>query len=195
MAEEKSGSLEYTPTWVVAFICFIIVLLSLLAERGLHHLGKVYITLSLSVKIFQVFSKLSSFFVFPSVWSVDGKMPCSRPCRNLKKVPSSFSAISNMLRLFDFNHTWLSDKVDVFTELMLLGFISLLLTVSQTSIRHICVPAALVNNMFPCKKQLEKHRAPESAHSLINARHLLATGESLDSCAAKAIFFLFPENS
>lgn len=45
MAEEEN-SLEYTPTWVVAFICFIIVLLSLLAERGLHHLGKVriYIT-------------------------------------------------------------------------------------------------------------------------------------------------------
>jgi len=41
MAEARSGSLEYTPTWVVAFICFIIVLLSLLAERGLHHLGKV----------------------------------------------------------------------------------------------------------------------------------------------------------
>ncbi|PWA82787.1 seven transmembrane MLO family protein [Artemisia annua] len=41
MAEAaQSRSLEYTPTWIVAVICSIIVLISLIAERGLHHLGK-----------------------------------------------------------------------------------------------------------------------------------------------------------
>ncbi|PWA35418.1 MLO-like protein 13 [Artemisia annua] len=41
MAEDaQSGSLEYTPTWIVAVICFIIGLISLIAERGLHRLGK-----------------------------------------------------------------------------------------------------------------------------------------------------------
>lgn len=40
--EELNSSLEYTPTWVVAGVCFVIVLLSLCAERGLHKLGKVY---------------------------------------------------------------------------------------------------------------------------------------------------------
>lgn len=39
--EELNNSLEYTPTWVVAGVCFVIVLLSLCAERGLHKLGKV----------------------------------------------------------------------------------------------------------------------------------------------------------
>ncbi|CAH8314318.1 unnamed protein product [Eruca vesicaria subsp. sativa] len=124
MAEERS--LEYTPTWVVAFICFIIVLLSLLAERGLHHLGK---------------------------------------CLKRRRQDALFEALQKLKE-----------------ELMLLGFISLMLTVSQAAIRHICVPRALVSSMFPCKKPLEKHHAPESSHTL---RHLLSTGASPDQCAAK----------
>ncbi|VVA97928.1 unnamed protein product [Arabis nemorensis] len=125
MAEETS--LEYTPTWVVAFICFIIVLLSLLAERGLHHLGK---------------------------------------CLKRRRQDALFEALQKLKE-----------------ELMLLGFISLMLTVSQTAIRQICVPPALVNNMFPCKK---KHHAPESSHSVtINARHLLSTEGSPHHCSAK----------
>ncbi|KAL0738895.1 hypothetical protein Bca4012_015105 [Brassica carinata] len=128
MAEERS--LEYTPTWVVAFICFIIVLLSLLAERGLHHLGK---------------------------------------CLKRRRQDALFEALQKLKE-----------------ELMLLGFISLMLTVTQAAIRHICVPPGLVSNMFPCKKPLETHHAPESSHTLsISARHLLSTGASPDHCAAK----------
>lgn len=41
MAEEESDDLEFTPTWVVALVCLVIVLISLAAERGLHYLGKV----------------------------------------------------------------------------------------------------------------------------------------------------------
>ncbi|KMT07817.1 hypothetical protein BVRB_6g146290 isoform B [Beta vulgaris subsp. vulgaris] len=40
MAEEESDDLEFTPTWVVALVCLVIVLISLAAERGLHYLGK-----------------------------------------------------------------------------------------------------------------------------------------------------------
>ncbi|CAH2078093.1 unnamed protein product [Thlaspi arvense] len=124
--EMAEGSLEYTPTWVVAFICFIIVLLSLLAERGLHHLGK---------------------------------------CLKRRRQDALFEALQKLKE-----------------ELMLLGFISLMLTVSQAAIRHICVPEALVSNMFPCKKPLESHHAPQSSHSLIiNTRHLLSTGPSPDN--------------
>ncbi|EOA16527.1 hypothetical protein CARUB_v10004686mg [Capsella rubella] len=126
----ESGSLEYTPTWVVAFICFIIVLLSLLAERGLHHLGK---------------------------------------CLKRRQQDALFEALQKLKE-----------------ELMLLGFISLMLTVSQAAVRNICVPPALVNNMFPCKKPLEEYHAPQSSHSvIINARHLLSTGESPNHCLAK----------
>lgn len=39
--ESESTALEFTPTWIVAGVCSLIVLLSLLAERGLHYLGKV----------------------------------------------------------------------------------------------------------------------------------------------------------
>jgi hypothetical protein len=39
--ETEATALEFTPTWIVAGVCSLIVLLSLLAERGLHYLGKV----------------------------------------------------------------------------------------------------------------------------------------------------------
>ena len=41
MANGEPRSLEYTPTWVVTVVCFIIVLISFGAERGLRILGKV----------------------------------------------------------------------------------------------------------------------------------------------------------
>jgi mlo protein len=42
MAEaEEAAALPFTPTWIVAAVCSIIVVISLAAERGLHHLGKV----------------------------------------------------------------------------------------------------------------------------------------------------------
>ncbi len=40
MAEEER-SLEQTPTWAVATVATVFVLVSLLLERGLHRLGKV----------------------------------------------------------------------------------------------------------------------------------------------------------
>lgn len=39
--EGEGVNLEYTPTWVVALVCTVIVGLSLLAERVLHYAGKV----------------------------------------------------------------------------------------------------------------------------------------------------------
>jgi mlo protein len=36
----EDASLEHTPTWVVAAVCFTIVSVSLAAERFLHYLGK-----------------------------------------------------------------------------------------------------------------------------------------------------------
>lgn len=115
-------------------------------------------------------------------------MPCLRPCRNLKKVSSSFQFFKH--ESVDWLHLNMTKIVCPEAELMLLGFISLLLTVSQTAIRHICVPPALVSNMFPCKKPLEEeHHAPETSHSLVfNTRHLLSTGASPDHCTTKVIF-------
>lgn len=49
MAEELD-SLEYTPTWIVALVCSIIVIISLVAERLLHRLGKVSKLYFVSIK-------------------------------------------------------------------------------------------------------------------------------------------------
>lgn len=38
---EDEGTLEFTPTWVVAAVCTVIVAISLAAERLLHFTGKV----------------------------------------------------------------------------------------------------------------------------------------------------------
>ena len=51
-AEDEPQSLEYTPTWIVASVCSVIVLVSFAAERGLHHLGKVRIQFFLFVFLF-----------------------------------------------------------------------------------------------------------------------------------------------
>jgi hypothetical protein len=37
----KEATLAFTPTWVVAIVCLVIVSISLAAERSLHYLGKV----------------------------------------------------------------------------------------------------------------------------------------------------------
>ncbi|GER29272.1 MLO-like protein [Striga asiatica] len=43
MAGGESGRpFWYTPTWVIAIVCFIIVFISLIAERALHNLGKCF---------------------------------------------------------------------------------------------------------------------------------------------------------
>ena len=41
MAEAEEAALQFTPTWIVAAVCSLIVVISLAAERCLHYLGKV----------------------------------------------------------------------------------------------------------------------------------------------------------
>ncbi|XP_075073660.1 MLO-like protein 13 isoform X2 [Nicotiana tabacum] len=122
MAEEKSQELEYTPTWVVAVVCFVIVLVSLLAERGLHRLGK--------------------FF-------------------RDKKQDALFEALQKLKE-----------------ELMLLGFISLLLTVFQERISKICIPANISIIMLPCTL---KESVTSNNLTATTGRHLLAGG-GVDHC-------------
>ncbi|KAF4377102.1 hypothetical protein F8388_017506 [Cannabis sativa] len=114
MAEEEqlSNSLEFTPTWVVAVVCFVIVLISLCAERSLHKLGKFL---------------------------------------HREKQDALFEALQKLKE-----------------ELMLLGFISLLLTVFQNLISKICIPSHVANDMLPCKRPTS-----EDSH---HGRRLLSEG-------------------
>lgn len=59
---EKETPLEYTPTWVVASVCSVIVVISLALERLIHFLGKVTHKTLLSFPI----SLRSDIFFFPT---------------------------------------------------------------------------------------------------------------------------------
>ncbi|WCJ41916.1 Seven transmembrane MLO family protein [Euphorbia peplus] len=126
MAEE-SNSLQFTPTWIVALVCFIIVLMSLLAERALHSLGKLLIK---------------------------------------KKQEALFEALQKVKE-----------------ELMLLGFISLLLTVTQTTISKICIPPNLALHMLPCKRATESSSHEKDFLQAVNRRrHLLSESNNEAHC-------------
>ncbi|EPS69012.1 hypothetical protein M569_05755 [Genlisea aurea] len=125
--EGEATSLEFTPTWVVAAVCTVIVAISLAAERGLHYAGKY-----------------------------------------LKK--------KNQKPLYE-------ALLKVKEELMLLGFISLLLTVFQNSLVKICVPPGVMDHLLPCPLH-SNPTSPEAAAS--HHRRLLAEGASgVGYCAAK----------
>ncbi|GJT77115.1 MLO-like protein 1 [Tanacetum coccineum] len=116
--DAEGVSLEFTPTWVVAAVCTLIVGISLAVERLLHYAGK----------------KLKKA----------GQKPLFEALQKIKE------------------------------ELMLLGFISLLLTVFQSRIIKICVKESLTNHLLPCSLSDKKealHPKPESTSHL---RHLLA---------------------
>ncbi|XP_020534428.2 MLO-like protein 1 isoform X3 [Jatropha curcas] len=91
---EEGVSLEFTPTWVVAAVCTVIVAISLAVERSIHYGGK-YLKKKNQKPLYEALQKVKE-------------------------------------------------------ELMLLGFISLLLTVSQGLLSKICVPEHVINNMLPC---------------------------------------------
>ncbi|XP_062231389.1 MLO-like protein 1 [Phragmites australis] len=104
---DEAAALQFTPTWIVAAVCSIIVLISLAAERGLHHLGK-----------------------------------------TLRK--------NNQKPLYE-------ALLKVKEELMLLGFISLLLTVFQGMIQRTCIPPGWTDHMLPCKRPVDDQAAEVGA--------------------------------
>ncbi|KAL2341481.1 hypothetical protein Fmac_009421 [Flemingia macrophylla] len=133
MAEELNQSLEYTPTWIVAVVCSIIVFISLCVERAIHRLGK-YLKSRNQIALFEALHKLEE-------------------------------------------------------ELMLLGFISLLLTVFQGLISHICISPSLATQMLPCKRPRESTEASEHNQiyydAIINRRRLFSTDTGLEHCRQK----------
>ncbi|KAG8368971.1 hypothetical protein BUALT_Bualt15G0101700 [Buddleja alternifolia] len=113
MKGEESGerTFETTPTWVVAVVCFVIVSISFIAERGLHKLGK---------------------------------------CFKRKNQPALYEALQKLKE-----------------ELMLLGFISLMLTVSQGLISNMCIPNHLANIMLPCTMDNIHQTPPQHGRRLL----------------------------
>ncbi|KAH7681170.1 mlo protein [Dioscorea alata] len=128
--ESEGLSLQYTPTWIVALVCSVIVIISLFVERLLHYLGKF-----------------------------------------LKK--------KNQKPLFD-------ALLKVKEELMLLGFISLLLVVFQGTLQKICVSGDILKHMLPCKRNTET----VTEHFVVGGRRRLLSSGGADSdyCVKKGKF-------
>uniref|UniRef100_A0A0D9VH74 MLO-like protein n=1 Tax=Leersia perrieri TaxID=77586 RepID=A0A0D9VH74_9ORYZ len=130
---EPEITLEHTPTWIVAAVCSVIVIISLLFERLLHRLGK-----------------------------------------RLKNTHRK---------------TLYEGLLKVQEELMLLGFISLLLTVTQDATQKICVSESVMRHLQPCKTN--NFAAKKTAHFagvLGGARRLLAGGAAKSNyCANKGL--------
>ncbi|WRX10735.1 Mlo-related protein - like 1 [Theobroma cacao] len=107
-ATESSGErkLYQTPTWAVAGVCAVIIIISILLEKVLHKLG---------------------------TWFTE------------RHKRALYEAL---------------DKVKA--ELMVLGFISLLLTFGQSYIARICIPTNVANTMLPCKADSEQDTSTSS---------------------------------
>ncbi|CAL5195395.1 unnamed protein product [Lathyrus oleraceus] len=147
--EGEGSDLQFTPTWVVALVCTIIVAVSFAVERSLHRLGK-YLKKKNQKALFQALQKIKE-------------------------------------------------------ELMILGFISLFLTITQNGITKICVRESWTLHMLPCspdEKEKKESKPSSTSHFqrffssndvFTAARHLLAddgddhpsTHEKLGYCAAK----------
>ncbi|RWR81478.1 MLO-like protein 1 [Cinnamomum micranthum f. kanehirae] len=130
--KSKEMPLEFTPTWVVASVCTVIVVISLALERLLHILGK-YL-------------------------KKKNKKPLYEALQKVKE------------------------------ELMLLGFISLLLTVFQSAISRICIRESLMLHMLPCKMESKHAKVTEHFASSFfsgisgSGRRLLSGGSSDITC-------------
>ncbi|KQJ99928.1 MLO-like protein 1 [Brachypodium distachyon] len=132
----KAKPLEFTPTWIVASVCSVIVIISLLFERLLHRLGK--------------------------------------RLKQSRKKPL-FEAL-----------------LKVKEELMLLGFISLLLNVLQGPMGKVCVDRSVMRHLLPCKpppRQLNKtkHLGVDAVFTAVvgGARRLLAGASASDDYCLK----------
>ncbi|XP_062216905.1 MLO protein homolog 1-like [Phragmites australis] len=132
--------LPYTPTWAVALVCTVIVLVSVAMEHGLHKLGHWFHTRQKKAM-----------------------------CEALEKIKA---------------------------ELMLMGFISLLLAVGQTPISKICIPAKAGSVMLPCKpkKDGDSDSDGDGHRRLlwypgeeVNHRRFLAAAATDDYCDKKGM--------
>ncbi|KAL8501504.1 hypothetical protein ACS0TY_020869 [Phlomoides rotata] len=122
MAGGGGRSLEQTPTWAVAVVCFVLVAISILIEYIIHLIAK-WLKSKHKRALYEALEKVKS-------------------------------------------------------ELMLLGFISLLLTVGQGPISDICIQEKLAATWHPCNKKQEEYKYPAEKLGEKSRRKLLIDGAS-----------------
>ncbi|KAM1042209.1 hypothetical protein FF1_031347 [Malus domestica] len=127
---EEGKTLEFTPTWVVAAVCTVIVPLSLAAERFLHY-GDKYLKRKNQTSLYEALQKIKE-------------------------------------------------------ELMLMGFISLLLTVFQNLISKFCASEDVMAHLLPCKLPGKAEGAEPTSHLRGMQRLFSEEGSSqMGYCAKK----------
>jgi hypothetical protein len=92
-----------------------------------------------------------------------------------------------------FLYSFLSLIKCLFTELMLLGFISLLLTVFQGLISRICVHSQVTSFMLPCKRDTISSNGSEHYSHLTtnNRRRLLSEEANSGQCLHEVYYNVF----
>ncbi|PKI57052.1 hypothetical protein CRG98_022556 [Punica granatum] len=125
-SETHERELDQTPTWAVAGVCAVIIIISIVLEKFLHKVG---------------------------MWLTD---------RHKKAL---FDAL---------------EKVKA--ELMVLGFISLLLTFGQSYIARICIPQKVADTMLPCRADGVLDDSSSRRRLLWLERRYLAAASAAPSC-------------
>ncbi|CAK9163743.1 unnamed protein product [Ilex paraguariensis] len=120
--------LDKTPTWAVAFVCAVMILVSILLEKAIHGIGE-----KVASNVLSWWGTLNWF----GMEQVGGSFWFHK--KNKKPLFEALEKIKG--------------------ELMVLGFISLLLTFGQNYITKLCIPLKLANTMLPCPLN-KKHEAP-----------------------------------
>ncbi|XP_011074255.1 MLO-like protein 9 [Sesamum indicum] len=121
-----SRQLDQTPTWAVALVCAIIVIISVILEKSIHKVG-------------ESFSRRKKFSLLEAL-----------------------------------------DKIKA--ELMILGFISLLLTFGQNFIAKICVPEHIGNTMLPCSRKPHANEHDHHRRLLWHERRFLGADSPAEGC-------------
>ncbi|XP_027352241.1 MLO-like protein 3 [Abrus precatorius] len=106
-------SLQHTPTWAIAIVCFVLITISIILDHLVHLIVK-WLRKHQKSDLVEAIEKLRS-------------------------------------------------------ELMILGFMSLLLTVTQDAITEICVPVKAADTMLPCRKSTTNDTAVSDSCSAKNA--------------------------
>ncbi|KAH7547920.1 hypothetical protein JRO89_XS14G0038700 [Xanthoceras sorbifolium] len=164
MAEKvEERTLEETPTWAVAVVCFVLIAISIALEHLIHIVGK-WLNNRHKRALFEALEKVKAVFWDSITQTSDIKI----------------QIISEKIIFLGF----------VCVELMLMGFISLLLTMGQGIISEICVSKSIANSWHPCSKEEETSKYGSSKDITIGRRRLLsffysATASTRRSLAAK----------
>ncbi|KAL0396278.1 UNVERIFIED_CONTAM: MLO-like protein 10 [Sesamum calycinum] len=122
-----SRNLDQTPTWAVAGVCAVIIIISIALEKVLHKVG---------------------------TWLTE---------RHKKALYEALEKVK--------------------AELMILGFISLILVFSQYYIADICIPANVADTMLPCRANTKDKAKVEHRRRLLSYERRVLAAKKEPSCS------------